>query len=247
MTELLTSTAPGQLAGWLDGEVTTDRDLAPGELRLLAERIGNEPALWRPHVRHDAHERYTVLLHRREHLDVWLLCWREVQETGLHDHDRSAGALHVCEGALVEDVLRFNSSSTLGSARRKLDAGTSRGLRRRPRSRRAKSTAPGRQPRSTSTPRPYAGWGTTSSAAEASAASSAPTTTGRWSSDGHGEPCAQATRTRRLAAVRDQDQDAATRASRRRRRPDPRACARRSRGRTRSRPHAVRQRLDRPH
>jgi predicted metal-dependent enzyme (double-stranded beta helix superfamily) len=128
MTELLTSTAPGQLAGWLDGEVTTDRDLAPGELRLLAERIGNEPALWRPHVRHDAQERYTVLLHRREHLDVWLLCRREVQETGLHDHDRSAGALHVCEGALVEDVLRFNSSSTLGSARRKLDARTSQGF-----------------------------------------------------------------------------------------------------------------------
>ena len=51
-----------------------------------------------------------MLLHRREQLDVWLLCWLDVQETGLHDHDRSAGALYVCEGTLVEDVLRFNSS-----------------------------------------------------------------------------------------------------------------------------------------
>ena len=77
-------------------------------------------------VRHDRHERYTVLLHRREQLDVWLLCWLEVQETGLHDHDLSAGALYVCDGTLVEDVLRFNSSSSLGTARRRLRAGASR-------------------------------------------------------------------------------------------------------------------------
>jgi len=128
MTELLTHPAHGQLAPWLDEEVAGDRDLTPDELRLLAERIGREPALWRPQVRHDPHERYSVLLHRREQLDVWLLCWLDVQETGLHDHDRSAGALYVCDGTLVEDVLRFNSSSSLGSARRRLGAGTSRGF-----------------------------------------------------------------------------------------------------------------------
>ena len=128
MTALLTSPARGELAGWLDEELPDDRDLTPTELRLLAGRIAGEQGLWRPHVRHDPHERYTVLLHRREHLDVWLLCWLEVQETGLHDHDLSAGALHVCEGTLVEDVLRFNSSSSLGTARRRLGAGTSRGF-----------------------------------------------------------------------------------------------------------------------
>ena len=128
MTELLTSPTDRQLARRLDEEVADDRDLTPGELRRLAERIGSEPGLWRPRVRHDPHERYTVLLHRREQLDVWLLCWLEVQETGLHDHDRSAGALYVCEGTLAEDVLRFNSSSSLGTARRRLGAGTSRGF-----------------------------------------------------------------------------------------------------------------------
>jgi len=126
MTELLTTPSQGQLARWLDEEVRDDRELAPGELRLLAERIGCEPGLWRPHVHHDPYERYTVLLHRREQLDVWLLCWLEVQETGLHDHDRSAGALYVCDGTLVEDVIRFNSSSSLGTARRRLQAGVSR-------------------------------------------------------------------------------------------------------------------------
>ena len=128
MTELLTSPTHGRVAHWLDEEVPGDAELAPSELRLLAERLGGEPGLWRPHVRHDKHERYTVLLHRREQLDVWLLCWLDVQETGLHDHDRSAGALYVCEGALLEDVLRFNSPSSLGTARRRLSAGTSRGF-----------------------------------------------------------------------------------------------------------------------
>ena len=128
MTNLLTTEEHGQLSGWLDQELEDDRPLAPAELRSLAERIGAAPELWQPQVRHDRHERYTVLLHRREQLDVWLLCWLEVQETGLHDHDLSAGALYVCDGTLVEDVLRFNSSSSLGTARRRLGAGTSRGF-----------------------------------------------------------------------------------------------------------------------
>jgi predicted metal-dependent enzyme (double-stranded beta helix superfamily) len=128
MTASLTSPAGGQLARWLDEEVADDRDLTRAELRLLVGRIAGEQGLWRPYVRLDPHERYTVLLHRREQLDVWLLCWLDVQETGFHDHDRSAGALHVCEGTLVEDVLRFNSSSSLGTARRRLHAGTSRGF-----------------------------------------------------------------------------------------------------------------------
>ena len=59
-------------------------------------------------------------------LDVWLLCWLDVQETGLHDHDLSAGALYVCGGTLVEDVLRFSASGSLGTARRQLHAGASR-------------------------------------------------------------------------------------------------------------------------
>jgi len=128
MTALLTTPARGELARWLDDELPDDRDLTPVELQLLAGRIAGEQALWRSHVRHDPHERYTKLLHRRERVDVWLLCWLEVQETGLHDHDLSAGALHVCEGTLVEDVLRFNSSSSLGTARRRMGAGTSRGF-----------------------------------------------------------------------------------------------------------------------
>src|SRR5690242_5226810 len=110
MTDLLTTSKPAQLSHWLDQELDGDLALQPRDLRFLAERIGGAPEFWMSHVRHDPHERHSVLLHRRDQLDVWLLCWLGLQETGLHDHDRSAGALYVHEGTLVEDVLRFNSS-----------------------------------------------------------------------------------------------------------------------------------------
>jgi predicted metal-dependent enzyme (double-stranded beta helix superfamily) len=128
MTDLLTTSKPSQLSEWLDQELDVDLPLQPPDLRLLAERIGGAPELWSSQVRHDPYERHSVLLHRRDQLDVWLLCWLGLQETGLHDHDRSAGALYVHEGTLVEDVLRFNSSSSLGTARRRHHAGTSRGF-----------------------------------------------------------------------------------------------------------------------
>ena len=41
-------------------------------------------------VRHDPGERYFVQLHRNVHLDVWLSCWTNQQDTGYlghHDFD----------------------------------------------------------------------------------------------------------------------------------------------------------------
>jgi predicted metal-dependent enzyme (double-stranded beta helix superfamily) len=43
-----------------------------------------------------------VRLHLDEHLEVWLICWSQRQDTGFHDHDRSRGAVAVVEGALAE-------------------------------------------------------------------------------------------------------------------------------------------------
>ncbi len=43
-----------------------------------------------------------------EHVDVWLICWNDEQETGFHDHDVSNGAFHVCDGQIVEDRLAFD-------------------------------------------------------------------------------------------------------------------------------------------
>lgn len=126
MTQILAPPDDAQLSGWLDRRLDGDRALDPGEIGRLARRSGRERWIWAPLARHERHERVTVLLHRRDALDVWLLCWLDSQETGLHDHDRSAGAFYVCEGALVEDVLRVESTGTFGLEAREARSGSSR-------------------------------------------------------------------------------------------------------------------------
>ena len=49
----------------------------------------------------------TRQLYRDHHLDVWLICWTGTQDTGLHDHDLSGGAVRMVEGELDEDRLRL--------------------------------------------------------------------------------------------------------------------------------------------
>lgn len=90
------------------------RDLNVDELELLAEQIGASPALWQEQVRHERDRRFYVELHREPHVDVWLICWDAAQETGLHDHDRSSGAVRVVGGTLLEDVLAADSEGRLG-------------------------------------------------------------------------------------------------------------------------------------
>ncbi len=81
------------------------RDLTNDELLGVANLIATRPELWREHVRHDpAHRTYAELL-RDEHLDVWLICWSHDHDTGFHDHDLSAGAVAVVDGAVREERL----------------------------------------------------------------------------------------------------------------------------------------------
>jgi hypothetical protein len=42
-------------------------------------------------------------------VDVWLLCWTPVNDTGWHDHDVSSGAVAVVAGELVENNLTLLS------------------------------------------------------------------------------------------------------------------------------------------
>lgn len=95
---------------WLNG-LPTGRDLNRAELRTLALAVARDQASWRPFVRHDGGERHCVQLHRDLHVDVWLICWTNQQETGLHDHDISSGAVHVCAGDLVEDRLELRDGT----------------------------------------------------------------------------------------------------------------------------------------
>jgi predicted metal-dependent enzyme (double-stranded beta helix superfamily) len=86
-----------------------DRDLEPSEAERLAAELAEQPQLWRGHVRHSRDERIYTELYRDHHLDVWLICWTGIQDTGLHDHDVSGGAVQVVEGALEEDRLRLGA------------------------------------------------------------------------------------------------------------------------------------------
>jgi hypothetical protein len=89
--------------GGVGSLVQTQRDLELRELEALAEQVALQPELWRAQVRHERESRFYVQLHRDPHVDIWLICWDAFQETGLHDHDRSSGAVHVVEGRLLED------------------------------------------------------------------------------------------------------------------------------------------------
>jgi hypothetical protein len=82
-----------------------NRDLTPDESLALAGDLAGRPHLWQQLVRHSDDERIYTSLFRDPHLDVWLICWNQRQETGLHDHDLSGGAVWVVEGELDEDRL----------------------------------------------------------------------------------------------------------------------------------------------
>jgi hypothetical protein len=84
-------------------------DLTPEQTERLASELADHPELWRHLVRHSHDERIYTSLYRDHHLDVWLICWNERQDTGLHDHDLSGGSVLLIEGELDEDRLVFGA------------------------------------------------------------------------------------------------------------------------------------------
>ena len=91
------------------GERTAGHDLTPADAGTLAAELAGRRELWQHLVRHSDDERIYTSLYRDHHLDVWLICWSQRQDTGLHDHDLSGGAVHVVEGELDEDRLVIGS------------------------------------------------------------------------------------------------------------------------------------------
>ena len=81
------------------------RDLTRRELRGAVARLALRPDVWSPRIRHDAEERFYEEIFRDEHLSAWLICWMPGQETELHDHAGSAGAVTVVSGSLLEQRL----------------------------------------------------------------------------------------------------------------------------------------------
>jgi hypothetical protein len=83
------------------------RTLGLKELMALVDELAGDPELWERHVRHDAEGRHFVSLYRDADVDIWLLCWNTVDDTGWHDHDTSSGAVTVIRGAVTENRPRL--------------------------------------------------------------------------------------------------------------------------------------------
>ena len=86
--------------------------------RSSSPRSPRDPDRWAHLVGFDDDERVYASLHRDAHVDVWLLCWTPVNDTGWHDHDISSGAVAVVAGELVENNLRVGSASLRDAGRR---------------------------------------------------------------------------------------------------------------------------------
>jgi hypothetical protein len=91
------------VAAWVHAWVPEDADLDRASLSSLVVELARNPQHWEHLVHHDPNTRYFHQLYRDPHLDLWLICWLDAQDTGYHDHDRSSGAVYVCEGRLCED------------------------------------------------------------------------------------------------------------------------------------------------
>jgi 3-hydroxybutyryl-CoA dehydrogenase len=87
-----------------------DRPSGPAECAALAEAAAArlDTASF---VRVDEHQRIYELLWRDEHSEGWLLSWWEARDTGYHDHDGSAGAVHVVAGRVSEEPLVLSGAA----------------------------------------------------------------------------------------------------------------------------------------
>ena len=94
-----------EIPRWFVERMPKDEDLGRAALAELATALGEQRGLWEQLVRHDPEQRVYVELYRDVHLDAWLICWQDQQDTGLHDHDVSSGGVYVADGGLVEDRL----------------------------------------------------------------------------------------------------------------------------------------------
>jgi predicted metal-dependent enzyme (double-stranded beta helix superfamily) len=91
----------------------------------LARGYAAQPELWGDLVSHDPDRRTYALLRDDDAVTAWVICWSDGHDTGFHDHDGSAGAVHVVAGRVVEERLRVGGPP----ARRVAEPGDGFGFR----------------------------------------------------------------------------------------------------------------------
>jgi mannose-6-phosphate isomerase-like protein (cupin superfamily) len=94
--------------------------LSSSALEQFVRELAASPQRWAHLVRHREDMRVYEQIWDDDHVNAWVICWSEDQDTGFHDHDESGAAIAVIRGAVREERL------TLGSATRghRLGAGS---------------------------------------------------------------------------------------------------------------------------
>ncbi|HEY6397719.1 MAG TPA: cysteine dioxygenase family protein [Solirubrobacteraceae bacterium] len=82
-------------------------NLDRAELETLVGELARAPEQWSGEVAFGDERRHFISLYRDDYVDVWLICWRDVDDTGWHDHDVSSGAVRVVRGAIRESMPRI--------------------------------------------------------------------------------------------------------------------------------------------
>ena len=80
------------------------------QLERFATALSAAPEQWQHLVRHSDDVRTYELIWDHEDVNAWVICWSEDQDTGFHDHDRSAAAVAVISGQVREERLRVGAS-----------------------------------------------------------------------------------------------------------------------------------------
>jgi cysteine dioxygenase type I len=112
-----------ELVQWIHARLAPDADLGQAQLASLVGELARERRFWEHLVHHDPNTRYFHQLYRDPHLDVWVICWLNAQDTGYHDHDLSSGAVYVVEGMLCEDYFHRGADGWIKERTREHPAG----------------------------------------------------------------------------------------------------------------------------
>ena len=93
--------------------------LSPRDLNLFVLELVAARRRWEHLVRHADDARVYEQIWDDEHVNAWVICWSEDQDTGFHDHDLSAAAIAVISGQVREDRLRLGATPAQQGDRRR--------------------------------------------------------------------------------------------------------------------------------
>ena len=83
--------------------------LTTEQLERFVATLAGSPEQWRHLVRHSCDARVYEQIWDDDHVNAWVICWCEDQDTGFHDHDESGAAIAVISGAVREERLAIGS------------------------------------------------------------------------------------------------------------------------------------------